>query len=128
MRVVRRWSAWLVVLALAGCRGKAPQAHAGGGPALPVEVLRLEPGPVRDTGEYLGTLISRRSVILFPQVAGYVDSIAVTPGERVREVMRFAGPRMLARHPYLALMHLVVDERRPAPELPRRRCISAQPA
>jgi hypothetical protein len=40
--------------------------------------------------------------------------------ERVREVMRFAGPRMLARHPYLALLHVLVDERRPAPELPRR--------
>jgi hypothetical protein len=40
--------------------------------------------------------------------------------ERVREVMRFAGPRMLSRHPYLALMHVLVDERRPAPELPRR--------
>ena len=40
--------------------------------------------------------------------------------ERVREVMRFAGPRMLARHPWLALMHLLVDERRPAPARPAR--------
>jgi hypothetical protein len=40
--------------------------------------------------------------------------------ERVRDVMRFAGPRMLTRHPYLALMHLWVDGRRPAPERPRR--------
>lgn len=40
--------------------------------------------------------------------------------ERVRDVMRFAGPRMLTRHPYLALMHVLVDERREAPELPRR--------
>jgi len=40
--------------------------------------------------------------------------------ERMRDVMRFAGPRMLTRHPYLALMHLVVDERRPAPERPAR--------
>ncbi len=39
--------------------------------------------------------------------------------ERVREVMRFAGPRMLRRHPYLALMHLLVDGRRAAPELRR---------
>jgi hypothetical protein len=42
-------------------------------------------------------------------------------GERVRQVMRFAGPRMMARHPYLALMHLLVDERRPAPAKARRR-------
>lgn len=35
----------------------------------------------------------------------------------MREVMRFAGPRMLARHPWLAIMHLI-DDRRPAPPLP----------
>jgi len=40
--------------------------------------------------------------------------------ERVRDVMRFAGPRMLARHPYLALLHMLVDGRRAAPEPPRR--------
>jgi hypothetical protein len=44
--------------------------------------------------------------------------------ERVRQVMRFAGPKMLARHPYLALMHLLVDDRRPAPEKPTRAAAS----
>ena len=38
--------------------------------------------------------------------------------EHVREVMRYAGPRMLWRHPLLAIMH-VVDGRRPAPPKPR---------
>lgn len=37
--------------------------------------------------------------------------------QRVREIMRFAGPYMMFRHPYLSFMHLVVDSRRPAPEL-----------
>ena len=32
--------------------------------------------------------------------------------ERVRDVMHYAGPRMLARHPIMALQHLI-DERRP---------------
>jgi hypothetical protein len=32
--------------------------------------------------------------------------------ERVRQVMRYAGPRMLLRHPVLAVLHLL-DERRP---------------
>ena len=41
--------------------------------------------------------------------------------ERVREVMRYAGPKMMFRHPYLAFMHLAVDSRREAPELPNRR-------
>jgi hypothetical protein len=39
------------------------------------------------------------------------------PRERMREVMRFAGPLMLARHPYLAIRHLL-DDRREAPLLP----------
>lgn len=38
--------------------------------------------------------------------------------EQVRAIMRHAGPRMLLRHPYLALMH-TIDGRRPAPEKPR---------
>jgi len=39
--------------------------------------------------------------------------------ERMREVMRFAGPRMIWRHPYLAIRHLL-DERKNAPELPKK--------
>lgn len=39
--------------------------------------------------------------------------------ERVREVMRYAGPRMLLRHPVLALLHFR-DERRPLSEKARR--------
>jgi hypothetical protein len=31
--------------------------------------------------------------------------------ERIREVMRYAGPRMLLRHPVLAIRHML-DERR----------------
>lgn len=34
--------------------------------------------------------------------------------ERVREVMRYSGPRMLLRHPVLGVAHLV-DGRRPPP-------------
>lgn len=39
--------------------------------------------------------------------------------ERVRAVMRWAGPRMLLRHPILAIAHMI-DERRPVPMLPAR--------
>jgi hypothetical protein len=41
------------------------------------------------------------------------------PRERMREVMRYAGPRMFRKHPYLAVMHLIA-ERRPVPPLPGR--------
>lgn len=34
--------------------------------------------------------------------------------QRIREVMRYAGPRMIARHPVLALRHLL-DKRRKEP-------------
>jgi hypothetical protein len=37
--------------------------------------------------------------------------------ERIRAVMRFAGPRMTWRHPVLALLHLL-DGKRPAPPRP----------
>jgi hypothetical protein len=38
--------------------------------------------------------------------------------EAVKQVMRYAGPRMMLRHPVLALHH-IVDGRRPAPPKPR---------
>ncbi len=38
--------------------------------------------------------------------------------EQTRVVMRHAGPRMLLRHPILALAHLWIDSRRPAPPRP----------
>jgi len=41
------------------------------------------------------------------------------PREAIRLVMAYAGPRMLARHPILAVFHLL-DGRRPAPQRPSR--------
>ena len=38
--------------------------------------------------------------------------------ERVRRIMRWAGPRMFFRHPLMGVMH-VIDGRRPAPLLPK---------
>ena len=38
--------------------------------------------------------------------------------ERIKVVMRSAGPRMLWRHPILAIFHLL-DGRRPAPAFPK---------
>jgi len=47
------------------------------------------------------------------------------PREFARTVMRYAGPRMLWRHPWLALMHLVDGRRRVAHPLELRRGRSA---
>ena len=46
-----------------------------------------------------------------------VHCYTATMRERVRVMMRYAGPRMLWRHPFLAIAH-VVDGRREAPDLP----------
>ncbi len=48
-----------------------------------------------------------------------VHCYSQTMRERVREVMRYAGPRMPLRHPWLALLH-VLDKLRAVPHLARR--------
>ena len=40
--------------------------------------------------------------------------------QKVRQVMRYAGPRMMLRHPILAVRHML-DGKRKAPPLPKRR-------
>ena len=40
--------------------------------------------------------------------------------DRVKILMRYAGPRMLLRHPILGISHML-DGRRPVPKLPGRR-------
>ncbi|WP_253977382.1 efflux RND transporter periplasmic adaptor subunit [Myxococcus dinghuensis] len=101
MRLVRRtWVAGCAALLLAGCKGSdkadGPQGgQAGENKALPVQVLSLAPGEVRDAAEYVGTLISRSSITLYPQVAGYVQAIPVRPGAWVQpnEVLLVVDPR-----------------------------------
>lgn len=44
--------------------------------------------------------------------------------ERVRVMMRWAGPRMLLRHPILGIAHLL-DGRRPVPTLPAKSATQA---
>ena len=78
----RRPLALLLLTALGGCRGGSGSAPPQQ-PPRPVEVLTIAPSAVRDTGEYLGSLLSRGSVTVLPQVAGYVRKIQVKPGERV---------------------------------------------
>ena len=89
MRLVRRvrplealsglWG--LALVAAVGCSGQ-PAAKPPP-PPREVEVLTMAPSETRDTGEYLGTLTSRQSVNVLPQVAGYVRRIHVTPGQKV---------------------------------------------
>ena len=47
--------------------------------------------------------------------------------EKTRVMMRYAGPRMMWRHPLLAIAHLI-DGRRPAPPKPRAAVGASDPA
>ncbi len=71
------------MLVVAGCSTGGEQ-KAGPPPPREVEVLTLTKKPVRDSAEYLGSVISRQSVNLLPQVGGYVRKILVKPGQQVK--------------------------------------------
>jgi RND family efflux transporter MFP subunit len=50
---------------------------------MPVEVVTLEPRPIEQMAEFVGTMKSRRSITIQPQVDGFLTRIAVQSGARV---------------------------------------------
>ena len=88
--VVRAVAASAAALFLAGCGSAAPEGAAPGGPpgggmpAMGVEVATLADGDVEQSSEFIGTVKSRRSVTVQPQVEGFVTRIRVSSGDRVR--------------------------------------------
>lgn len=79
--------AFLVFLlpAVAACGGgdAAPAGGPGGMPAMAVEVITLQPSPVERANEFVGTLKSRRSTTIQPQVEGFLTRIHTRAGARV---------------------------------------------
>ncbi len=75
-----------IALSAAACkpRDAAGEPAEAKPPPLPVDVLVMQHVPVRDTSEFLATLVSQSSVALYPQVVGHVSRIFVKPGERVK--------------------------------------------
>jgi RND family efflux transporter MFP subunit len=68
---------------LSGC----DQKQAAGNeqqPAIPVKTAIIAPVAIPESSEYLGTLKSRQSVMLNPQVEGQVTGIFVKSGDRVK--------------------------------------------
>jgi RND family efflux transporter MFP subunit len=51
--------------------------------AMPVEVMTLAPKPVEQLTEFVGTIKSRHSTTVMPQVEGYITKINVKSGDRV---------------------------------------------
>jgi len=65
-----------------GATGAGPPAAAR--PPTAVEIVTVEPKPVERTSEFVGTIKSRRSTSLQPQVEGFLTVIAVRSGDRVQ--------------------------------------------
>ncbi len=68
---------------LAGC-GQKQAAGNEEPPAVAVKTAVIEPVPISESSEYLGTLKSRHSVVLNPQVEGQITNIFVRSGDRVK--------------------------------------------
>jgi RND family efflux transporter MFP subunit len=77
-----------LLLALACSRAPAQEAAAPAPPAVQARLLTLAARPLEDTSDYVATLASRQSVLLYPQVSGYVRAIDVRPGAAVTRGQR----------------------------------------
>lgn len=80
----------LLTLTLAACGGGGGAAAPGGGPPggamppMPVEAITLTDKPVDQFSDFVGTVKSRRSTTIQPQVEGFITRINVRSGDRVR--------------------------------------------
>jgi RND family efflux transporter MFP subunit len=78
----------VVVACLAMACGRSaptdsPAGPPGGMPTMGVETVTLAAAPVEETTEYIGTVKSRRSTTIQPQVEGFLTRIAARSGDRV---------------------------------------------
>ena len=69
--------------ACGGGDGTAAGSAGGGMPEMAVEIVTLEAKPVEQTTEFVGTVKSRRSTDIQPQVEGFITRIVAKPGQRV---------------------------------------------
>ena len=79
-----------LLLGITACGGTGGVSAGGAGgdpaagmPATPVEIVTLEPKPVEQTTEFVGTVKSRRSTDIQPQVEGFITRIMARPGQKV---------------------------------------------
>src|SRR6266404_3881142 len=79
---------WMVLIA--GCGGGSSKAAgpAGAMQGMPVQVETAHQEPVKNLTEYIGTIRSRNSAALQPQVEGILTKIFVHSGDRVRRGQR----------------------------------------
>jgi RND family efflux transporter MFP subunit len=70
--------------ALPGASAQDPAPAAEALAAVPVEVAKVETGPIAQVLEYTGNLQPQRSVTLVPRVGGQIRSVQVKVGDRVK--------------------------------------------
>jgi membrane fusion protein (multidrug efflux system) len=93
----------LSLLALAGCRGKTPaQTTENAAPAAPrtVEVVKVVEQPLNVTLSLPGELTPFQTVALYSRVTGFMKTIAVDRGSRVRAGQQLAtleAPELVAQ-------------------------------
>jgi len=73
----------LIVVACGGAPQGGPGGPGGGMPPSAVEIVTLADKPIEQTTEFVGSLKSRNSVTLQPQVDGIITKIHVRSGDRV---------------------------------------------
>ena len=74
----------LLGLAATGCQKKPVAQAASGMQAMPVQTVAVTLAPVAQSSEYEGTIKSRRSATLLPQVSGMLTKIVVRSGDHVK--------------------------------------------
>jgi RND family efflux transporter MFP subunit len=80
MTISRLFVLFLIVSFCAAC---TKTAAPGAPPPMPVEAITLAARPVEQTTEFVGTVKSRRSTTVQPQVEGFITSIRARSGDRV---------------------------------------------
>src|SRR5262245_34498671 len=84
-----RLTVGLAAFAAGACSQSAPPGAqaggAGGGamPPMPVEMVTLQPKPVDETADFVGTIKSRRSTTVQPQAEGILTKLDVKAGDKV---------------------------------------------
>ena len=79
----RAWILASLFAAACGAPKGGPGGPGGGMPPSGVEVLTLAERPIEQTTEFVAALKSRSSVMINPQVEGFITHIAVRSGARV---------------------------------------------
>jgi RND family efflux transporter MFP subunit len=81
--MTNKLSSLSVAFIVSFCAACTKSAAPGAPPPMPVEAITLATRPVEQTTEFVGTVKSRRSTTVQPQVEGFITSIVARSGDRV---------------------------------------------